>query len=223
VKISWNGATKETHESIMLGADFDEMLSNVQTLIEVRDAHFVSGGNRCRVTFQLTFLESNVEELADMVRLAIGLGVDRIKGHHLWAHFGEIEELSMRRNADAIQRWNAAVSKARTIAMEHRLPNGQHILLENLNTLETNASDNIASDGVCPFLGQEAWVSATGRFDPCCAPDAQRRTLGEFGDLHKSGLIDIWTGHAYQELKKSYLDTALCQGCNMRKAPVVQL
>lgn len=223
VKISWNGATKTTHESIMLGADFDEMLSNARLFIEVRDDHAKIGGNRCRVTFQLTFLEDNVAELADIVRLAIGLGVDRIKGHHLWAHFGEIEELSMRRNADAIQRWNTAVTKARKVAMDHRLPNGQHILLDNLNTLDTNASDNIVPGGVCPFLGQEAWVSAAGRFDPCCAPDVQRRTLGEFGYLHEHNLMDIWTGHAYQELKKSYLERSLCQGCNMRKSPMGQL
>jgi hypothetical protein len=53
------------------------------------------------VTFQLTFLESNISELADIVRLAIELGVDRVKGHHLWAHFSQIRELSMRRSPDA--------------------------------------------------------------------------------------------------------------------------
>jgi hypothetical protein len=66
----------------------------------------LAGGNRCRVTFQLTFLEANVAELADIVRLAIDLGVDRVKGHHLWAHFEAIESQSMRRDADAIRRWN---------------------------------------------------------------------------------------------------------------------
>ena len=69
------------------------MLDNLRTFIEVRDAHAARGDNRCRVTLQLTFLESNVHELADIVRLGLELGVDRIKGHHLWAHFDEIEEL----------------------------------------------------------------------------------------------------------------------------------
>ena len=61
------------------------------------------------MTFQLTFLETNVAELAGIVRLAAELGVDRVKGHHLWAHFREIESLSMRRSAESIARWNEAV------------------------------------------------------------------------------------------------------------------
>lgn len=217
VKISWNGATKATQEAIMQGGHWETLLDNVRTFIAVRDAHAANGGNRCRVTFQLTFLETNVGELADIVRLAIELGVDRVKGHHLWAHFKEIEDLSMRRDAEAIRRWNKAVLNAREVAAAHALPNGKQILLENIFLLDEDASTDLAPGGPCPFLGQEVWVSAEGRFDPCCAPDAQRRSLGDFGNLHEQKLMDIWNGATYQELVASYRNRQLCLGCNMRK------
>jgi glycosyltransferase involved in cell wall biosynthesis/MoaA/NifB/PqqE/SkfB family radical SAM enzyme len=217
VKISWNGATKATQEAIMPGLHWEAVLESVRTFIAIRDAHAADGGNRCRVTFQLTFLERNVAELADIVRLAIDLGVDRVKGHHLWAHFSEIQEQSMRRSPDAIRRWNTAVLAARRAAAERCLPNGHHVLLENIYLLDENASEDLAPGGPCPFLGGEAWVSAAGRFDPCCAPDEQRRTLGDFGNLHGSGVMDIWTSQAYRELKASYRNRPLCLGCNMRK------
>jgi glycosyltransferase involved in cell wall biosynthesis/MoaA/NifB/PqqE/SkfB family radical SAM enzyme len=217
VKISWNGATKDTHERIMLGARWEHVLENVRVFIAVRDACAAGGRHRCRVTFQLTFLEANVGELADIVRLAIDLGVDRVKGHHLWAHFDGIKHLSMRRDADAVRRWNEAVLAARAAAAERPLPNGKHILLENLFFLDETATTDLAPGGPCPFLGQEAWVSAEGRFDPCCAPDAQRRTLGEFGDLNERGLMQIWRGEEYARLVKTYRSRALCLGCNMRK------
>lgn len=217
VKISWNGATKATHEAIMRGAKWESVLENVRTFIEIRDAHARAGGNRCRVTFQLTFLESNVHELADMVRLAIDLGVDRVKGHHLWAHFDEIRDQSMRRNTESIKRWNAAVLEAREVAAQRLLPNGKQVLLENIFLLEETATDDLAPGGPCPFLGQEAWVSAVGRFDPCCAPDAQRRSLGEFGNLHERSFMEIWNGDAYRELTSTYRNRQLCVGCNMRK------
>jgi glycosyltransferase involved in cell wall biosynthesis/MoaA/NifB/PqqE/SkfB family radical SAM enzyme len=217
VKISWNGATKATHEAIMLGTRWEKVVDNVRAFIAVRDAHASTGGNRCRVTFQLTFLESNVTELADMVRLAVELGVDRVKGHHLWAHFDEIKAESMRRSADSIGRWNAAVLAARAAATERPLPSGKHILLENIFLLDPGATEDLAPGGRCPFLGQEAWVSAVGRFDPCCAPDAQRRTLGELGSLTDRGIMDIWNGEAYRELTASYRNHGLCLGCNMRK------
>ncbi len=217
VKISWNGATKATHEGIMLGSRWDSVVGNVQELIRVRDAHASDGGHRCRVTFQLTFLDANVDELAAMVRLAVDLGVDRVKGHHLWAHFQAIEEQSMRRSPEAIARWNQAVLAAREAAAERCLPNGKHILLENIFLLDASATEDLAPGGPCPFLGQEAWVSALGRFDPCCAPDEARRTLGDFGDLDEQGFMDIWDGDKYRELTTTYRNRRLCLGCNMRR------
>jgi glycosyltransferase involved in cell wall biosynthesis/MoaA/NifB/PqqE/SkfB family radical SAM enzyme len=217
VKISWNGARKETQESIMVGSTWENVLANVRTFIGVRDDHAAGGGNRCRITFQLTFLEANVAELADIVRLAIDLGVDRVKGHHLWAHFDAIEDQSMRRSPEAIRRWNRAVLAAREATTDRTLPNGQHILLENIFLLDEDATEDLAPGGPCPFLGQEAWVSAEGRFDPCCAPDAQRRTLGELGSLHDRGLMEIWHGDAYRRLAATYRNRSLCLGCNMRK------
>lgn len=217
VKISWNGATKATHEAIMLGSCWEKATENVRSFIAVRDAHAAAGGNRCRVTFQLTFLEANVAELADMVRLAIDLGVDRVKGHHLWAHFDEIHTQSMRRSPDTIERWNRAVLAARHAAAERTLSNGKHVLLENIVLLNFGATEDLAPGGPCPFLGQEAWVSAVGRFDPCCAPDAQRRTLGDFGNLTERSFTEIWNGDAYQELVSTYRNRSLCRSCNMRK------
>jgi len=212
VKISWNGATKSTQEKIMVGSRWDKMLNNVKIFIQVRDNH--AGGNYCRVTFQLTFLEWNVSELADMVRLAASLGVDRIKGHHVWTHFDEIKPLSMRRSPEAIARWNQAVLEAQAAA---RLPNGKQVLLENIYLLNDDAVDDLTPGGQCPFLGQEAWISAEGRFNPCCAPNEQRLSLGEFGNLNDISIRDIWQSQAYQQLVQTYRNHSLCISCNMRK------
>lgn len=201
----------------MRGTRWETVLDNARTFIRVRDEHASAGGNRCRVTFQLTFLEDNVDELAQIVRLAIELGVDRVKGHHLWAHFEEIEDQSMRRNPAAIRRWNEAVAAARAVAQEHRLPSGEPIMLENIFSLDEGALEDLAPRGKCPFLGEEAWVNTAGRFDPCCAPDAQRRTLGDFGRVQERGLMPIWNGERYRTLAKTYRNRALCLGCNMRK------
>lgn len=217
VKISWNGATKKTQENIMLGTNWEKVLNNVKELIAVRDAHAQQGGNYCRVTFQLTFLENNVDELADIVKLAITLGVDRVKGHHLWAHFKEITSLSMRRNSQAIERWNTAVQNAQQIAAEKLLPNGKTILLENIYSLEPAKEFMPHPDDACPFLGKEVWVAADGRFNPCCAPDKERRELGEFGNLNETSLPEIFESALYQDLQKNYAQQRVCQKCNMRK------
>ncbi len=216
-KISWNGARRETQEQVMLGTRWDRVQQNLRAFIEVRDRHAAAGGNRCRVTLQATFLETNYRELPDMVRMAAELGVDRIKGHHLWAHFDQIKPLSMRRSADSVARWNEAVAEAHQAAETHRRRDGNRVLLENIFPLSADAVENIAPGGRCPFLGREAWINASGRFDPCCAPDAQRRTLGDFGNVGEQSFGIIWNGPAYRDLAATYRNRALCIGCNMRK------
>lgn len=217
VKISINGATEATQQEVMIGSNLQEVLAATGEFIAVRDRHAAAGGNRCRVTFQLTFLQSNVDEIPDLVRRAIELGVDRVKGHHLWAHFPQIEKQSMRTSAEAIQHWNRIVAQCREIARTSPLSNGSTLLLENFFPLDPDAPENLAPGGACPFLGQEAWISAEGRFNPCCAPDAQRRTLGEFGDVTKNGIMESWNSPAYAELLATYSTRSLCLGCNMRK------
>ena len=175
VKISWNGSSKATQENVMLGSNWDTVLDNVRTFIEVRDAHAAEGGNRCRVTFQLTFMEVNYSELPDVVKLAAQLGVDRVKGHHLWVHFNQIGQQSMRRSADSIRRWNEVVDATCAAADRYRLYNGDKVLLENVFKLDDSNDEEIAKGAECPFLGREAWVASDGRFNPCCAPDALRR------------------------------------------------
>jgi MoaA/NifB/PqqE/SkfB family radical SAM enzyme len=219
IKISWNGATKTTQEKIMRGSNFEKGIQNIKEFIRIRNDYAKIGKNYCQVTLQLTFMETNLPELADIVRLGIDLGVDRIKGHHLWTHFAEIEQLSLRRNAASIARWNNVVLKAKKIAAESLLPNGKNILLVNFDILDNNATQDLMPQGICPFLGEEAWIAPDGRFSPCCAPDVLRRQLGNFGNVSGKDIIAIWSDPEYQSLIKNYMQNKICIACNMRRSP----
>jgi len=218
VKFSWNGAVKETYESIMVGGSWEESLRNVKAFIAVRDEHSKNGGNYCRVTFQLTFMERNTPELADMVKLAIDLGVDRVKGHHLWVNSDEMKDENMRRNSDSIKRWNEAVKKTLEIAKKHKSANEKNIVLENIFYLKESASDEHVQNSICPFLGQEAWFNTRGEFCPCCAPDEKRKTLGNFGGINEKSFAEIWESEQYAELVRNYKNNPICKTCNMRRA-----
>ncbi len=220
VKISWNGASKKNHEEIMLGSKWETVTSNLETFIKIRDNYALHNNNRCRVTLQLTFLERNVDEIPELIKFAIKLGVDRIKGHHLWTHFDEIKDQSMRRSKESIKKWNKIVEKIYQIVNSTTLPNGKKLVLENIDILNEEAIKDLAPGGPCPFLGKEAWVNAEGEFNPCCAPDELRKSLGKFGNVTKQSLHDIWTSNDYRKLQVSYLSKKLCQGCNMRKSLV---
>jgi glycosyltransferase involved in cell wall biosynthesis/MoaA/NifB/PqqE/SkfB family radical SAM enzyme len=217
IKISWNGATKATVEGVMKGIDFDQAVRNVKEFVAYRNSYFKETGVYCRVTFQLTFMQNNMHELPEIIRLAAELDVDRVKGHHLWAHFEEIKSLSFRESADSIRAWNEIVAKAEEAAELYRKSNGEKLLLENIILLEENKKAEIPTHYECPFLGKELWVSATGKISPCCAPDDLRKSLGDFGNIATSTLEEIMNSDTYQSLLKNYKTHALCKTCNMRK------
>lgn len=221
VKISFNGARKETSEAIMRGSCFEKQIDNIRTLIAFRDAHYAQTGCYCSVTLQLTFMQNNMGELADIVKLACDLGIDRIKGHHLWTHFEEIQNLSMKDSPESLAQWNEYVREARAAREKHSkpLPNGMRLRLENIEPLAENKGEHIPEEAECPFLGRELWISATGRISPCCCPDDKRRTLGDFGHFPDTTLSDVLNSKQYKALLADYKTRDVCRTCNMRRKP----
>jgi glycosyltransferase involved in cell wall biosynthesis/MoaA/NifB/PqqE/SkfB family radical SAM enzyme len=217
VKISWNGATTETAEKVMLGLNFNHVLEKVKEFVAFRNKLFTETGWYCRITFQLTFMQNNMHELADIVKLAAELGVDRVKGHQLWTHFEEIKSLSMKVNEKSISNWNEYVKQAYQAQENFRKPNGEKVILENIIPLNINETKELPEDYKCPFLTKEVWISATGNISPCCAPDNLRKSLGDFGNISTTTIKDVLQGEAYTELVRNYKTKQLCKICNMRK------
>jgi len=217
VKISWNGATAKTAQEVMKGIDFEQTVDNVKEFIRIRDEHYENTGYYCRVTFQLTFMQNNMHELADIVKLASQLGVDRVKGHQLWVHFDEIKHLSMKATPESILQWNEYVKQANEAQEKFRKANGEKVILENIIPLQNNENKEIPESYECPFLEKELWVSATGKISPCCAPDELRNSLGDFGNIENTSIEEVLQSDIYQNLVKNYKKIDLCKTCNMRK------
>lgn len=217
VKISWNAATKETAEKVMEKIDFEKCIENVKAFIKVRDAHYQKTGYFCRVTFQLTFMQNNMHELADIIKLAAELGVDRVKGHQLWDHFDEIKDLSFRKDAASIVQWNEYVEQAYAARDRYLKPNGEKVLLENIIPLKHSETKEVPTSYVCPFLKQELWISATGNISPCCAPDELRQSLGAFGNIENASIKEALESDNYKNLVNNYKNISLCKSCTMRK------
>lgn len=221
IKFSVNGARKSTAESIMKGLDFDRQTANIQKFVQRRNRHFEQTGYYCQISFQLTFMQNNMPEIAEIIELAAQLDIDRIKGHHLWVHFPEIEDLSFEHSAQSRKKWNEIVKTAQAAAKNFRRPDGKQIRLENFHPLPENNKRNtlVPEKYDCPFLGKELWIAADGKISPCCAPDKKRNTLGQFGYYPKTTLSDVLENPGYDILQAHYKSHALCRECPMRRPP----
>lgn len=214
MKISWNGVTQETVQKIMLGLDFNKTLEKLKIFILMRNEYYRLTGHYARISFQTTFMQNNIHELAEMVKLAAQLGVDRVKGHHVWTHFDEIKHLSCKNSPEL---WNKCVKEAYDARDRYLKPDGSKVILENIIPLEMTRGREVTEDYECPFLNQELWISATGQISPCCAPDEQRKTLGDFGNIQYISLYQVLITPKYQKLVENYKDMPVCKVCNMRK------
>ena len=218
VKISMNSADQEQNESIMHGIQHNEQIRNLQRFIEIRDDVRSEGRNYPTITLQVTFMENNVEDLPDLIKMAIEMGVDRVKGHHLWVTWPELEQQSLRRSNDSRLRWNKNVREVNLIAGMETLPDGSLIKLDNFISLPDNGKDcRIPKEWTCPFAGREAWIAWDGTFNVCCCPDQTRKDFGYFGNVKENDFIDLWRGKNYQDFIQEWGNYEACEVCNMRR------
>ena len=215
VKVSWNGATQETAAAVMPGLDLARAVAAVRTFAAIRDAR-ARRGHRCRLSFQVTAQEANVGELAEIVRLAASLGVERVKVNQLQIRSTALAARSLRRSAEAIRRWNAAVAEMRRAADETRLPSGAPVLLENVVALPEDPAAALPR-GPCRFVGREAWIHADGRFAPCPHPAAARGQLGDFGSAVERRFGELWEGEAFRRFVEAWEAHPICRACPFRR------
>ena len=219
IKISINSISKETSELIMKGINYEDQLQNIKTFIKIRDEFRENSENFPAITFQVTYMESNLSELCELLKLAIDLNIDRFKGHHLWVTHPELKVENLRRNEDSIKRWNKTVLKLYEIRKKYRLWDRKRIKLENLYTLSNFEQNRVVpKDSICPFLGREAWIAWDGTFNVCCAPDELRKTFRTFGNVREDNLIDLWNSNKYNNLIRNWGESDICKICNMRKS-----
>jgi MoaA/NifB/PqqE/SkfB family radical SAM enzyme len=214
VKVSWNGITATTAEGIMGGLRYEEALAGLRAFLGVRDRRRARGEEACTVTFQVTARERNVAELPEVVRLAARLGVERVKVNQLQVHFPELAAEDLRRSPEARARWSDAVRGMRAAAGEARLPAGGAVRLQGAEDLPEGSEPE---PGPCPFLGEEAWVLADGRFAPCPAPAAKEGRLGEFPSLAGRAFAEAWESPGYRALVAGHRGHPACRDCALRR------
>lgn len=199
VKISFDGAHKETFESLRKGAKFDSVTENIKCLVQ----RIKSNPHRT-ISLQMTLMKSNYLELPDLIELASKLGVDKVKGYHLFSFSPEMDRESLLSYLDNYeQALNASIRKAKELGLDIELAEpplkiGDEIDLKLIT---------------CHLPWYESWIDIDGSVYPCHSNDGM-----DIGNIQNNNFIEIWNGDFYREIRKAMAqDEPIwnCKGCGM--------
>ena len=206
VKISINSITPSVNEHIMRKDDTKRKVDDILEFISLRDKLYKD----VSITLQVTFLESNIDYLEDVIKFAIKHKINRVKGHQLWITFDEIKNESLQNSTVKIKKWNNFIDKIEQYKNQIQLVNFDKLTLQN-------DSNIVPHEYSCPFLEKELWIDYNGDFNICCAPSEKRVSLGKWGNIESRSIDNMFNSKEYLDLTRNYKNKDICKICSLRR------
>lgn len=213
--VSVDGATAATYEAIRDGACFATVAANVRGLVEVKRA---LGAEAPELSIVFVAMRRNVRELPALARLVGAWGVGKLRVQNLSHSFSDTDPAgSYREIRDFAARealWTDAAELAAIFEDARRVATeaGVELRLPRLEAAPAPAAD---APG-CDWPWRSAYVTHTGRVQPCCMLMGGDRAV--LGDLAHERFEAIWNGAPYRAFRAA-LHTAsppeVCRGCAM--------
>lgn len=202
IEVCWMsicGATKNTYESIMVGSDFERVVNNMKTLIEVKKR---KGSRHPLISFHYIVQRENVEQIVPFIKLVHSLG-------------GEVYEILF---TILLHQYQEAKNLF-TYIPEDILNDAHRTAKECGINISYNPRLNAPPIQHCvnwtmPF------IFATGHVIPCCVGNEannrefQKKTA--LGNVFEQSFKDIWFGEKYVEFRRKIRNgevPAQCVGC----------
>lgn len=202
VKVSFDGATRETYEAIRRGGSYNRVIQNIKAFVQLRDMYV--GLNKPTISFQVTLMRRNIRELSAIVELAHQLGVDWVKGYHVYVFDRQLEHESLWFHQDLSDR---AIVEASEIAAQYGIKTHFPRPFRGSEPPQTSGNQ-------CTFLWNESWIECNGDVAPCCVPDRP-----VMGNVFEESFGEIWNGEMYQQMRRGLVEgypLDCCQHCSLR-------
>lgn len=207
---SFDGVTKETYEKIRVGADFDEVVENVQRFLWMKDK---MGSPLPEICFRFCFFRNNVEEVP-LVPMFLHSLVPEVEmyGDEPSINFVALLEFEETKDwAVEIPRFMVNFTNSRSKVLGFK----------NYWSHVTHIEEEKAPLDYCTFWS-EPYIMITGHVVPCCAVlmsnNRPNLEVMAFGNIHEQSLKDIWNSDSYRRFRKMVVNPRapvpkVCLGC----------
>jgi radical SAM protein with 4Fe4S-binding SPASM domain len=216
MRVSLDGATRGTYESIRTGSRFENVLRNLDLLSATKKR---LGSEHPHIYLVMVVMRSNLGELPALVRLANRYAVEQIFVQNLCSDVAD-PETQERQMTEFFAReslqgedpglvkkmFQEALSLSRGFNMELRLPP----LLSGFDGIAQHGRDR------CDWPWRSAYVTYDGTAVPCCMIGLPERA--SMGSMAREGVPAVWNGEAYRRFR-SQLDSddppSFCRSCSL--------
>lgn len=197
LSMSLDAATPSIYESIRVGAHFPKVLRNLRRVVEARER----ARSPLRLRIVTVLMRENLEDLANLVRLAADEGVRELFVQQLCHDFDEAslpagyrpmrlfidrQRLVPRDSPRVAAAFAQARDAARTLGVDLRLP----------RRAGEGAARTIPR---CDWPWRGAYVSYAGDAMPCCMVGTPDRA--SFGNVLDDGVAPVWANDAYRRFR----------------------
>jgi radical SAM protein with 4Fe4S-binding SPASM domain len=193
LNFSFDGGCAETFCNIRHGADFDRILANIQTIVEVR------GRSRTPIVrLWMVAMHSNIREVNQVIDIARKLSVDGLTLQPSLNYYAK-SDLASKLSGERLEMAEVfdIITGARSYATEK------------------GVDFAVAAYPVgCRSPWGEAYISVEGYVVPCCHigdPD----TIN-FGNINEEKFAVIWNNEKYRDFRRALSDGPVpeaCRGC----------
>jgi radical SAM protein with 4Fe4S-binding SPASM domain len=199
IAISIESTNKKEYESIRKGAKFDLVMQNIKEL----SSALKKNKKKTILSFAVTVLKENIEELPKFVLFAERVGINKIIAQTIQEKEDYVKNYGSEAKDNLIinykKRLNELIIKSKTLAKKR----GIEFIF-----------DEEKSSG-CIWPWRSIYITWNGNVTPCCKILDYKKV--EAGNLLTDDFWKVWNGKPYQmyrKMLKKRISPIPCKGCN---------
>ena len=201
IKISFDGAQKETFERIRKGADFGRLLQNIDNFVHIRN----ETGSSATISLQMTLFNFNYRELPNLIQLAKEKGVDRVKAYHVFSYSDEIDHLSLINNPEKFEE-----TRVKSLELAQKLK--MQVSIAEPPSKNPEADEKTLVRQNCRLPWAECFIDHDGSVYPC-----HTHNHVPFGNILSQRAYQMWNSDYAQSLRghliSGHCENTICQNC----------
>lgn len=185
IAVSLDGSNKETNDVIRKGGSFDEIVGILREIVSTKR---IKGLDYPYMNFVFTAMDSNYQQIPEMIDLAADIGLDEVKVVYFTSFRKDLDSQTlMNKQKDVQMVFDIASKKADERGIQIKLP-----------YIQGKDPAGSASHRPCYSVWRDLFIGSDGYIRPCMSTPIKFIHIDDV-----TSFKDLWNHISYQELRNT--------------------